>query len=567
MLTGLALWLVSFYVEAQRRPKPADATVGHGVEESIFTEGMKFMMMDEPARAVPQFEKVIQLYPEQPAAYFALAQALMKQGKTEEALPRAQKAVQLDGGSNKYYALQLAELYVKQKRYADAEKLYEELIRKSPDNIEYGVELAAIYLFDEKPDKALDMYDKVEKSLGLNEEITRQKQRIYLKQNKVDKAIQEAERLVASEPSEPEYLLEGAELLLENNRADEAARWLDRALKINPDLPQAHIMLADLYRRQGNLEKTSQELNFVFANPNLEADAKARILASYLGLVGNDQKAQQNALNLARELAKAHPNDAKSQIIYGDLLVQQNQKAEARKHYLRAIQLDKSVFEVWAAIIQIDGEMNQMDSVLTHTEQALEIFPNQGMFWFYNGMAHYIRKDYKQAVESLEEARRLLAGNPKVLKDVNAQLGDAYNGLGDHARSDEAYELVLKEDPDNDHVLNNYSYFLSLRKEKLPLALQLSERLVERNQDNPTYLDTHAWVLYVMKDYTKARTFLEKAVKDEQKASGTILEHYGDVLFQLGERDKAVEQWKKAKQKGETSDRLDKKIATGKIYE
>jgi len=573
LLPGLIalLTLGGLPAEAQRKAKAREAqapgTVIRGVEESVFTEGMKFMIMDEPAKAVPQFEKVIQLHPENAAAYFALAQALNRQGKTEAALPHALKAQQLDGGNNKYYVLQLAELYVKQKRYADAERLYEDLIRKSPDNIEYGVELAAIYLFDEKPDKALEVYDKVEKATGLNEEIIRQKQRIYLKQNKVEKAIEEAEKLVASEPGETDYLLEGAELLIANERLPQAMSWLDRALKINSELPQAHVMRADLYRRQGNLEKCSQELNLVFSNPNLEADVKARILASYLGMIGNNEKARQDATRLAQELAKAHPKDAKSQVIYADLLIQQGNKAGARDHYARAARLDKSVYEVWGALLQLDGELNQVDSVLAHSEQALEVFPNQGLFWYSNGSAKLAKRDYQGSVESLEEARRLSSNNAELVKYINAQLGDAYNGLGDNARSDEAYELVLKEDPTNDHVLNNYSYFLSLRKEKLPKALQMAERLVNRHQNNATYLDTYAWVLYVMKDYTKARTFLDKALKDEQNVSGTILEHYGDVLYQLGENDKAVEQWKKAKQKGETSDRLDKKIATGKMYE
>ena len=566
----LMVWSIT-PAEAQRKTKEKEQQKPkegvRGVEESLFTEGMKFMMMDEPAKAVAQFQKVIQLDPENPAANYAAATALMKLSKPEEALPFAQKAVQLDKGTNKYYVLQLAELLVKQKRYADAENLYEELIKKSPDNIEYGVELAAIYLFDEKPDKALDMYDKVEKATGMNEEIIRQKQRIYLKQNKVEKAIQEAEKLVASEPGETDYLLEGAELLIANDRTDQAVDWLQRALKVNTDLPQAHVMLADLYRKQGNLEKCSQELDKVFSNPNLEADIKARILSSYIRMVGKDEKAKQSAVKLAKELSDAHPKDAQSQAIYADLLVQQGKKAEARDYYVKAARLDKATYEVWGAILQLDGELNQMDSMLVHSEQALELFPNQGVIWAFNGSANYFKKRYKEAIEAYEETRRLSATNAELMKSVNAQLGDVYNGMGDHQKSDEAYDLVLKEDPDNDHVLNNYSYFLSLRKEKLPLALQMSERLVEKNQTNATYLDTYAWVLYVMKDYAKARTFLEKAIQSDQNVSGTIIEHYGDVLYQLGEHDKAIEQWKRAKLKGETTERLDKKIATGKIYE
>ncbi len=144
-------------------------------------------------------------------------------------------------------------------------------------------------------------------------------------------------------------------------------------------------------------------------------------------------------------------------------------------------------------------------------------------------------------------------------------MGDAYNGLGDHAKSDEYYEAVLKVDPLNDHVLNNYSYFLSLRNEKLPRAIQLAQKLVERHPTDATYLDTYAWVLYVSKDYTKAKQYLEKALSNPANVSGTIIEHYGDVLYKLGQPEKAIDQWKAAKVKGNAGPDIDKKIATGKL--
>ena len=548
---------------------PGDATRLRLEEEGQLMEGMKFLMTDEPTKALAQFEKLLQKTPNNAAAQYSMASALMKTGKMVEAIPHAAKAYSLDK-TNKYYSLLLAELYVKQKRYGEAEDLYETLLKQSADNMEYGVELAAIYLFDDKPDKALDTYNRVERSLGLNEEITRQKQRIYLKQNKVDKAVEEAEKLVAYEPGDPDFLLEGAELLIANERNDQAIGWLERALKLNPDLPQAHVMLADIYRKKGDMARCKQELDIVFNNPNLEANLKARILSSYAMLTGDNQTGQQDALKMAQDLVKTHPNDAKSLIMLADLLSQQEKKAEARDIYTRAARIDGSTYEVWGAILQLDGDLNQVDSLLAHSEKALEVFPTQGLFWYSNGTAHLYKRHYKEAVEALEESRKLLSAsqNPELVKAITAQLGDAYNGVGDNAKSDEAYELVLKTDPLNDHVLNNYSYFLSLRKDKLPQAQQMSQKLVDRYPTNATYLDTHAWVLYVMKDYAKARQFLEKAVNiDPEKVSGTILEHYGDVLFQLGERDKAIEQWKKAKQKGEASINIDKKIATGKLYE
>ncbi|CCH56074.1 Tetratricopeptide TPR_2 repeat protein [Fibrisoma limi BUZ 3] len=574
---GLLIWLGVTPVAAQRKDTKPDTEAGKAAsgtttlakaeEELLFTEGMRHLMTDEPARAITQFEKLLQKNPNNAAAQYATANALLKTGKTAEAIPFASKAHSIDV-NNKFYTLLLAELLVKQKRYGEAEELYEQLLSKGTENAEYGVELAAIYLFDDKPDKALDAYNRVERVLGMNEEITRQKQRIYLKQNKIDKAIEEAEKLVASEPGEPEYLLEGAELLIAHDRDDQAINWLDKALKLNPDLPQAHVLLADVYRKKGDMARVTKELNQVFANPNLEAGLKARILSSYAGATGESTAAQQDALKMAQDLAKTSPNDPKTQIMLGDLLTQQGKKAEARDAYAKAARLDGSTYEVWGALLQLDSELNQVDSLLVHSQQALEVFPTQGFFWYSNGSAHLFKRHYQEAVDALEESRKLLSvtNNAELVKGINAQLGDAYNGLGDHAKSDEAYELVLKEDPQNDHVLNNYSYFLSLRKENLPKALQMSKKLVERNPTNATFVDTHAWVLYTMKDYAKARQMLEKVIQaNPASVSGTILEHYGDVLFQLGEREKALDQWKKAKAKGETSDALDKKIATGKL--
>ncbi|WP_461126836.1 tetratricopeptide repeat protein [Spirosoma aerophilum] len=573
---ALLLGLSAGPVTAQRKRDKADTALAKPgsvsttsvrmEEETMFTEGVRYLMTDEPSKAIAQFTKVLQKDPNNAAAQYSTASAYLKSGKVAEAIPYATKAHSL-AADNKFYSLLLAELYVKQKRYSEAEELYEALLKKGPENAEYGVELAAIYLFNDKPDKALETYNKVERELGLNEEINRQKQRIYLKQNKIDKAVEEAEKLVASEPSDPDYLLEGAELLIANDRTDQAINWIDRALKLNADLPQAHVLLADIYRKKGDMDRVSKELNQVLANPNLEAGLKARILSSYMGMTGTNTAAQQDALGMAMNLAKTSPNDPKTQVMLADLLMQQGKKAEARDAYAKAARLDGSVYEVWGALIQLDGELNQVDSLLVHSEKALEVFPTQGLFWYSNGSANLYKRKYQQAVDALEESQKLLAatGSNDVKKGISAQLGDAYNGLGDHAKSDEAYEAVLKIDPLNDHVLNNYSYFLSLRKENLPRAQQLAQKLVERHPTNATYLDTYAWVLYVSKDYAKAKQYLEKAMADPANVSGTIIEHYGDTLYQLGERDKAMEQWKQAKTKGGASPELDKKIATGKL--
>ena len=56
-------------------------------------------------------------------------------------------------------------------------------------------------------------------------------------------------------------------------------------------------------------------------------------------------------------------------------------------------------------------------------------------------------------------------------------------------------------------------------------------------------------------------------MKNGGDTRSVILEHYGDILFKLGEKEKAIEYWNKAKKKGGGSDLLDKKIVDKNLYE
>lgn len=560
------------FSHAQRKNKdkeaPAAATDSVGVRldrESTVVEGMKFMMKDEPEKALTIFQNIVTLRPTDAAAQYLLAKTLLKLDKLNDAVDPAKKAHELNK-TNEFYAQQLGEIYAKKKKYNEAAQVYEELVKQYPSNIQYGLELAGVYVFSDQYDKAIEAYNLLEKSIGITEEITRQKQQLYLRQNKLEKALEEARKLIASEPGEVSYRIELAELLIANERLVEAVKPLEEALKINPDESQAHVLLADIYRKNGDIERCNKELRAVFANPNLDSEPKIRVLSGYIKML-KTEKENNEVISLGKQLVETHPGEARVHVIYGDMLMRSGKKNEAQVEYLKGASLDGSSFEVWVAILQLDGELNQPDSMLVHSEKALELFPNQGMFWYSNGTAQLMKKNFKEAISSLEESLKLIGDRNDMVPFIYAQLGDAYNGMGDNQRSDASYDLALKANPENDHVLNNYSYFLSLRKEKLDLALAMSEKLVSLHKDNPTYLDTHAWVLYIRKDYKKAKEFLERAMKDTAGLNGTIVEHYGDVLFKLGERENAVAQWKKAKKMGETTELLDKKIATGALHE
>jgi tetratricopeptide (TPR) repeat protein len=270
-------------------------------------------------------------------------------------------------------------------------------------------------------------------------------------------------------------------------------------------------------------------------------------------------------LELFEKLEINYPNDQGVSVVGGDLFLTLEKNEEAKKHYLKAIRLGANSFESWQNLLYLETQSNQYDSVIVHSEEALEVFPNQAMIYYFNGYAHLRKKQYRDATVSLEQAKKLSASNPTLVAEMNSMLGDAYEALKEYDKSARAYDEVLAANPQNEIVLNNYSYYLSLRKMDLEKAEKMSTQLVKNHPDDASFLDTHAWVLYQREKYKEAKKVMERAIAT---GNGVAIhfEHYGDILFQLGDINGAVTQWRKAKSMDATNEMIDKKIANRKIY-
>ncbi|WP_185153393.1 tetratricopeptide repeat protein, partial [Fulvivirga lutimaris] len=205
-------------------------------------------------------------------------------------------------------------------------------------------------------------------------------------------------------------------------------------------------------------------------------------------------------------------------------------------------------------------------SVIDFSNIALELFPNQAILYYFNGAANLQENNYEEASFALEQGKKLASANLNLIGAFNSMLGDAYNGQELYEKSDEAFEAALDFDPNNYGILNNYSYYLALRKENLDKAERMSKKVVDNNPDDVTFLDTYAWVLFSKEKYKEAKKVMEKAISIGN-VEAVHYEHYGDILFKLGNVDEAVKQWQVAKGMDPNSELIDKKIADKKLYE
>ena len=550
-------------LQAKRPPAAPLSEHDREVSEALFVDGVKYVLLEDYTKALERLLKAYALNPDNAAINYKLSEASMLSGNLRDAGNYAEAAIRLDA-KNPYYYLLLAQIQASQKQYEAATSTYAALIKQVPNSGGYLFNLTDLYLAQGKLPEALSTLEQAEKQFGPADEISFKKQQIYLRQNKLDLAVAEGERLIKANPDEPRYVLAQAEMYAANNRLEDAARTARQALALDDDTPQAHMILADVYRQQNKEAESKAELKLAFASPALDIDDKVRILVGFIKQLPNPS-INQTALDLATTTMRVHPREAKAYAVAGDIQTLTDHKQDARDTYLKALALDNSKFQIWQQVVLIDAELNQTDSLLAHTDRALELFPNQASLWFYNGVAHSIKRQPRPAVAALEHGRRLVLDNKELLGQFDAQLGDSYHELKEYDKSDAAYESALNADPDNVQVLNNYSYFLSLRGAKLDKAKEMAGRVVKKFPDNDTYLDTYAWVLYKMKDYAGAKANLEKALRNTKDAA--VIEHYGDVLYQLGEKDQAVAEWQRAKKAGVGSEFLDRKIKDRKLYE
>lgn len=515
--------------------------------------------------AADLFNRVLQTDPNNDAAMYELAGMKKLQKDNDGARQLLERAVTVNT-NNEWYWISLADSYEKTNDLAKLENVFNQLIRLAPDKPDYYFDKANAYYLQKRYDEALAVYKKIEEITGLTDDIVAQRQKIYLRQNKVDQAAAELETMMAANPGQVRYYLLLAEIYNSNGQNAKALPVLQKAAKLDPNNGLVHLALADIYREKKDAEACFSELELAFAVPDLDIDQKIRIIMGYIPKFP-EPNAKASALELSRILTTAHSSNAKAFALYGDMLMQNAKFKEAKPAYKRSIELDEQVYAVHEQLVRLDLGDNDIDGAIKDGQNALSLFPNQAWMNYLVGVAYLQKKNYTKALSYLKNTTSLELQDKELLSQCFSALGDVYHEQKDNAKSDEAYDRSLTYNPDNAYTLNNYAYYLSVRGDQLEKAARMSKHSNELQPNTASFQDTYAWILFKQKNYAEARVWIEKALVSDKDHSAVKEEHYGDIMFYLGDTNAAVANWKKAKEYGGTSPVLERKINERKYIE
>lgn len=534
--------------------------------ERVFFDANKEKMLGNYDQAELLFSQALRIDPNSAATMYELANIYAFQGNKNQALFYSKKAAAADP-KNVWYQLLYADCLKDNKQPADVVTVFEKLVKDYPDRIDFYYELANSYLYVNKLNEAIRTYNKIEEQVGVTEDASMQKLKIYKATNNFDKSVEEAQKLIKAFPKEAKYYGMLGELYQDKGMNEKALAAYNDLLKIDPDNAYVHLSLADYYRNLKQNDNSFREIRIAFRSKDLDIDTKVKILLSYYSVTETYTELKADADELCKIIVEVHPTEAKAFSIYGDFLYRDKKLDEARIQYRKAIALDKEKYALWNQLLLIESELNDYPAMEKESKETMELFPNQSLPYFFNGAANIQLKNYREAIDALTEGKEFVFDNKPLLAQFYANIGDAQNQLKDHAASDAAYEKALEIDPSNVYVLNNYAYYLSLRNANLEKAEQMSKRSNELEPNNNSYQDTYGWILYQMKKYEDAKTWIGKALDNGGRGNGTLLEHYGDILYRLNDKDGALKYWMDAKKAGGATDLIDKKITDKKLYE
>ena len=286
--------------------------------------------------------------------------------------------------------------------------------------------ISLVYSDNTNPQKGIDACDKIINK-NPNSTIARKtKAKLLLDTNNVDKAINEYITLVGleSENKENKYnlykLLESknlekddiiaklysaypikkdaayydiATILLENNEIEDAKYFANALAKNRANTVQGNMLLAEIYRKQGNLKESYQALNEVKNNVNNKKE-----IENYNVQLA---KLSNNPIDEAKKLNKQGLHDQALK-----LLEEQDEN-------------NLSVIIETASAYFHSGDKQ---SALAELNRALSLYPDQAEVYSCFAYIYATEKDYETAKKYLDAAKKINPNSPQVKSDYNALL-------------------------------------------------------------------------------------------------------------------------------------------------
>jgi tetratricopeptide (TPR) repeat protein len=479
-----------------------------------YVNGLILRSKDEPTAALGEWEKVIQLDPEREVLRDMVIQEYFRRGDYKKVSDLLEMAIQKSPKSFSYWTL-LAVAYRSDKQWEKATKAAEQAVRLDPSKFPAYQVIYEVALENQKFEEA---------KLALDRAVAQNSDDYHF-------WIQLAE-LYGNLSKEPKLGIQQATV----------TGFYDHVLELEPNDVSVLISVADYYAVNQNAKKAIEIYENILKKQPTAENIRIKEALSYI-LIGD----KQNAIQVLEKVVEHEPLRYQVFSLLAEIYEELDDSAKAISNYRLSLSANSNQLSPHLKIVLLDLKNKKIDDAVGELDAAREKFPNTPQVSYFYGLVYSEKKDYKKAIETLEDTIRLSSGsNPDIL-DANFYYyyGAALERDGQFDKSIAQFHKAIELNPDFAEAYNYLGFMYADKNIKLEEARDLIERALSYEPENGAYLDSMGWVYYREGQVDKALTYLQRAITAIGEDS-TVYDHLGDVYRKLGEANKAIQNYKKA---------------------
>jgi tetratricopeptide (TPR) repeat protein len=357
------------------------------------------------AKYLDNLKKTMVSSPDDPTLRMQLGKALLRQGKTEEAVTALRSVLKLT--SNPEILATCGKALIEFEQYAAAREFLEPVLAANPDDTNLRLDLAIAVFHSGSAEEALKVLDATP--------LDQRKGDYFLLLAEILDAMQKPEEAAAAfnrgfdaAPTRPDLYLEAALFLFKHNQNQRALHILEQATRAIPDSPVLQLMLAMAYGMVQQYEDGVEVLN---------------------------------------QIESRWPEWSLPYEIHGISLETRTRSEPAMELLQTAISLgahDANVYYYLASAIS-HARPDDVDAAQQAVEKALELNPDDPYIQSLAGKIAYRLKAYPVALEHLTAALRLW---PQMI-EAHETLAGVYRALGEKDKSVAALKEIVRIKQEN----------------------------------------------------------------------------------------------------------------------
>ncbi len=386
------------------------------------------------------------------------------------------------------------------------------------------------------------------------------------------------ERLMADRQDDAQALFAYSHVVARLGDLDKARSLLERVMVLMPGNTNVALSYVSILQRQ---EKTAEAITWLEDNLNKqEDDFNLRLI--YARLLA-DTKQFDAARREFELLATQAPNNADVLYALGLLYLQASRLEDSERYFTRLTNTGQHVDEANYYLGRIAEENNELDAAgswyqgVQKGENYFDAQVRLGLILARQEKIEEARK-HLQTVRAksgrerslLIQAEGELLTGQKRYEDAMSVYDDALDQQYDadilYSRAMLAEKMnrldilesdlkqIIENDPGNAQALNALGYTLADRTERYEEAYEYIKRALEISPNDFYILDSMGWVLYRLGRLNESVVYLRRAL--ELRPDPEIAAHLGEVLWVMGDKERARSIWDTALQETPEDSRL-----------